>query len=104
MPIECPVENQACRFVLRPFRRDYMASNFSSELADHRRIDGSRVLFAGFEDWPRCHKRFNWAPANRRCGKRRLLDEVSSGNKRHIQLRHIYAGVSPVNSASETSM
>jgi hypothetical protein len=53
-------------------------ANLGNKFSDRRHIERSRILFACFEDPPRSSKLLNRVPVKRRCGQRRLLDELSS--------------------------
>jgi hypothetical protein len=66
-------------------RRDYVAANLRSKLADRRRIKRSRIPLACFEDPSRPGKCLNWVPV-KRYGQRRLLHELPSSSERHAQL------------------
>jgi hypothetical protein len=67
-PIECAVENQASRFIVRRLRCDYVPANLGNKFSDRRRIKRSRILFACFEDPPRVSKSADRAPIKRGCG------------------------------------
>jgi len=83
VPIECPIADQARRFIVGRFRRDQVAGNLGSELSDGRRI-GSSNLFARSPDPLRSSQHLHRTPVKRRCSERRLLDELSSSDERRI--------------------
>ncbi len=90
-PIECAVENQACRFIVGRLRCDYVPANLGTKFSDRRCIERSGILFACFEDPPSASKHLNRTPVKRRSGERRLLDELSSSSERHIRLHQLSA-------------
>ena len=83
-PIESPVEHQAQCFVLGAVRRDYLADNARTQLADRLRIQQGDVLFVRIEKSLRfinCLKRASVECGSKCC----LLDKVPSGDRRAFQ-------------------
>jgi hypothetical protein len=90
-PIECEVENQACRFVVGRLRCDYLPANLGNKFSNRRRIGWSGIRFACFEHSPLPGKPLKGASAKGRCRECRLLDELSSSPERHIRLHQLTA-------------
>src|SRR5215472_17107473 len=79
MPIiECGIIDQARRLIVGRFRRDHVAGNFGSKLPDRRCIEWSSILPACSDDPPPTSKHLYRERTEGCCGKRRLLNELSS--------------------------
>jgi hypothetical protein len=83
-PIECAVENQACRFIVGRLRCDDMPANLGNKFSDRRHIGRSGILFGCFEHSPRPGKRSHGASGESRSRERSLLEELSSSRQRHF--------------------